>query len=108
MKYKGHDFEIYFCNPSDEWGDAKGLFGINSAVGDSGEYYDTYKEAEKAAKFNINKFVEDIPQNEKQWINAIESCIVWTGYEDCHIDEAMAIEVLKKAARHFTRTIKEN
>ena len=102
MKHKGHEYEVHFCDPSQDWGDAKGLFGIKSAAGDTGKYYPTYKEAQHAAKSKIDEIVADVPQGLEQWVEAIENCMVWTGYEDCHIDKDMALDVLKKAKIHFS------
>ena len=102
MKYKKHEYKIKFCDPSQDWGDAKGLFMIYSAAGDTGKYYQTHEEADRAAKEKINEFLANVPQSAKGWIEAIEECMVWTGYEDCHIDELMALEVLKKAKIHFS------
>ncbi len=101
MKYKKHEYEIKFHHPSQDWGDTKGLFSICSAAGDTGKYYRTHEEANKAAKEKIDEFLVGVPQNEKEWIEAIEDCMVRTGYEECHIDELMALEVLKKAKIHF-------
>ena len=103
MKYKKHEYEIKFLTGlSQDLDDAKGLFCICSAAGDTGKYYQTYKEANMAAKERIDEFLTNVPQSAKEWIDAIEDCMVWTGYEDCHINELMALEVLKKAKIHFS------
>ena len=93
MKYKGHEYEIKFCNP-------KGMFRVDCAISD-GEFYPTYAEAEAKAKRNIDKFVKTVPQTKQAWLDAMDKCMVWTGYKDCHLDEAMVWDLLQKAALHL-------
>ena len=101
MAYKGHEYKIIYCDPSKDWRAYKGMFHIDVAMGDSG-YYKTHEEAESMAKSIIDKFVANVPQTKEQWLSAIEDCMVWTGYEDCHIDHAMAWDLLQKASKHLT------
>ena len=48
MKYKGHEYSIT-CDSSSAWGNKKNLFKIESATGNTGKYYSTRQEAERAA-----------------------------------------------------------
>lgn len=106
MKHKGHNYEVKLCNPAEDWGDASGLFRVECAVS-CGGFYQTYAEANAAAKSAIDKFVNSTPQTEQEWIDAVEKCMVWTGYEDCHIDPDMILTVLGKAALYFHQTTKK-
>lgn len=101
MNYKGHEYEVMFCDPTQDWGDAKGLFRIVSTAGNTNKYYSTYKEAVNAAQKKIDEFMKNIPQTEDEWIEAIESCIIFE-CDYCEINEAMALDVLKKAKIHFS------
>jgi hypothetical protein len=101
MKYKGHEYEIDFCNPKEYTSEGKGLFRIDMAMTTGGAYYKTYAEAEEKAKSIIDKFVIEIPQTREEWLSAMTECMVWTGYEDCHLDEDMVWSLLQKAAKHL-------
>jgi len=100
MKYKGHEYEIKFCDPQQDWREHKGMFHIECAIDDGG-FYQTYAEAEAKAKSNIDNFTATIPQTKQEWLDAMDKCMVWTGYEDCHLDGAMVWDLLKKAALHL-------
>jgi hypothetical protein len=100
MKYKGHEYEIEFCNPKEDWREYKGMFYITCAIRDVG-FYATYAEAEAKAKDNISEFVTAVPQTKREWLDALTACMVQTGYEDYHLDETMVWELLQKAALHL-------
>ena len=99
-KYKGHDYEITWNDPAQGWETGAGLFRVNVAMA-SVPYQQTFQEAEAAAKLEIDEFVNSVPQNKAQWLAAFEKAMVWTGYEDCHLDEAMVWSLLLKASKHF-------
>ena len=101
MKYKGYEYEIKFCNPKEYTGKEKGCFLIVMSMPTGGVYYETYAEAEKKAISIIDKFIVDIPQTKEEWLKAMTNCMVWTGYEDCELDEDMAWSLLQKAAKHL-------
>lgn len=103
MKYKGYEYEVKFCNPDEDWREHCGMFRIDCAIKDRG-YYPTYAEAIEKAKQNIDSFIKSIPKTKKEWIKALNDCLVWTGYEDCEIDEEMAWAVLNKAASFLKTT----
>ena len=107
MEYKKHTYEIQFCNPKDYTGKERGLFRIDMAMPTGGLCYTTYAEAEEKAKNIIDTFIEEIPQTKEQWLAVFENCMVWSGYEDCHLDENMVLCLLEKAAKHFKTESKE-
>jgi hypothetical protein len=102
MNHKKHNYEIEFCNPKNDWGVASGKFHVNSAIGCS-NYFDTYEQANKAAIASIDSFIETVPQTKAEWIGALRSCMVWSGYEDCDLDENMVWSLLQKASKHLTK-----
>lgn len=100
MKYKGHEYEIVFCDPKDVWGQHAGLFHIRCAVSDDG-YYETYAGADAQAKVNIDKFLATVPQTKSEWLSAMTACMVWHGITECHLDKEMVWSLLNKAALHL-------
>lgn len=100
MKYKGHEYDIKFCDQKEDWREHKGMFHIECAIADGG-FYPTYAEAEAKAKDNIDGFVARVPQTKQEWLDALDKCMVWTGYEECHLDEVMVWSLLQKAALHL-------
>jgi len=101
MKHQGHEYEINFCSPKEYTGKERGLFKIQMAIPTGGSYFKTYEDAEKKAISIIDKFVEEIPQTKKEWLEAMSNCMVWSGYEDCELDETMVWSLLQKAAKHL-------
>lgn len=101
MQYKGHEYEVKFNDPAQQWGAGSGFFRINSTAGDTGEYYLTYKDAIKAAEAKIDLFISNIPQNLDEWIDAIKSCATFGHDDDFEIDKSMALDLLKKVKTHF-------
>lgn len=67
MKYKGYEYTIKFCDPEEGWVEAAGKFSIDCDIVDH-DYYETYKEADKKAKENIDSFINCIPQTNKERI----------------------------------------
>lgn len=100
MKHKGHEYKVVYCDPSKDWGEHKGMFHIDCAIGNN-QFFSTYAEAESIAIKIIDEFTNEVPQTKAEWISAIEGCMVWTGYEDCHLDDAMVWSLLLMAAKHI-------
>ena len=101
MKYKGYEYEIKFCDPKEYKLEARGCFWIEMAMPTSGIYHKTYDAAEEESKRIIDKFILDVPQTKQEWLDSMTKCMVWTGYEDCHLDEDMVWSLLQKAAKHL-------
>jgi hypothetical protein len=97
--YKGYDYEISLFNPK-EWNSrACGWLRVESAVMGL-EYFRTFEEAENAVKLAIDKFIENIPQTKDEWVNLFYLSVM----EDnpgWKINEQVALEILKKASKHF-------
>jgi hypothetical protein len=102
-KYKGHEYEIRFCDPSKDWRENSGMFYIFSAVpvdGVSAEYFDTYAKAKAEAERLIDAFLEYVPQSKHEWISALNKCIAG-GSCDTSVDEETAWAILVKAAKYL-------
>ena len=63
--------------------------------------YDTIGEAEKAIQDELDEFLSTTPKTFKELAEAIEKSLVWTGYEECHVDEF----IIKTLVTNF-KTIK--
>lgn len=100
-KHKDFEYEITWNDPSQGWeADSAGKFRVNTTVA-SLPYFDNYPQAVAAAKQAIDEFVQHVPQNKAEWCKAFEDCMVWTGYEDCHLNEDMVWSLLLKASKHL-------
>lgn len=97
--HNGYDYEVKFCDPSIDWGEHKGMFHVDVSVPLRAYYFDTYKEAELEACKAIDKFIESVPKTKQEWLAAVSSCMVWSGYEHCELDETMVWDLLQKAAK---------
>lgn len=96
-KYKDYEYEIIYCDPSKDWREHKGTFYIDCSIL-CNKHFQTYAEAEKTAKLNIDDFILRIPKTKEEWLDAIESCMIWDGYESCNLDRTMAWDILQKAS----------
>jgi len=76
--------------------------GYCDSLGET-DYYNSLDEAVSNAHKITDEFIEDVPQSDAAWVSAIASCMVWTGYEDCHIDDKKCLLILAKARKHFYR-----
>ena len=101
MKHNRHEYQIIFCDPKEYRSEGKGCFWIEMTLPTSGTYHKTYDAAEEEAKHIIDEFVVNIPQTKQEWIDSLSKCMVWTGYEDCHLDEDMVWSLLQKANKHL-------
>jgi hypothetical protein len=102
VNYKGHEYEVEFCNPKDDWRDEAGKFRVASAINCDG-YFNTYAQAITAAKAAIDDFVEATPKTKDEWIDAMRSCMVWSGHEHCDLDETMVWGLLQKASKYLPK-----
>lgn len=100
--YKGHEYEIVFCDPKKDWGKRSGLFYVRCSMsGEECHFFDTYAAAEAEAKRLIDAFVEAVPKTKDEWIRLLNNCIVFEGEYEASVDEQMAWEILMKAAAHL-------
>jgi len=65
----------------------------------TGKGWSNIVDAERGIKLKIDKFLGNTPKNYKELADAIGSTLVWTGYEDCHVDES----ILKVIVENFIR-----
>ena len=91
-EYMGHVYGIRVATGAG-WGDHLGMFFVNSAF--TTDYYATAAEAERAITAEIDAWNLGVPESDGEWVNEVEACLVWDGYEECHIDEAKIMSVLK-------------
>ena len=63
----------------------------------------TFADAKKGIERKIDSFLETTPKNYEELAKAIESTLVWTGYEDCYVDE----NIIKTLIENFI-TYKNN
>jgi hypothetical protein len=82
----------------------EGLFtanalGILSSYKDKNTFkgWQTLLGAQKGIKEKIDVFLSRTPKNYKELATAIEETLVWTGYEDCYVNEF----ILKKLVENF-------
>jgi hypothetical protein len=109
-EHNGHKYNVIYCDPDHAWhNDHVGMFYIDMAITseESDMYFDTYKQAEIAAKKAIDDFVISVPTTESEWIDAVSKCVVRDGYESFYIDRDIALDLLRKAARYFEHQSKE-
>jgi hypothetical protein len=99
-EYKGHKYEIKYCDPNDDWSTSAGMFYIDMVIAED-RYFDTYKGAEIAANRMIDDFIDSIPTTESEWIDAVSRCVVRNGYECFHVDKDVALDLLRKASKYF-------
>ena len=101
IKHRGMDYTISICNPKDDWGDKKGKFYISTPLVINTGYYNSFEEAKKEVNQAIDIWRDTNPQNINEWVDMIEGCMIWTGYEDCALDRdevAKILERFKKAS----------
>lgn len=97
-KYKEVEITYEVCE--------EGLF-ITSALGifrsyenpSWGKGWKNISDAEKDIKRKVDEFLNNTPKNYTELSEAIESSLVWTGYEDCHVDEF----ILKTIVENFIK-----
>lgn len=63
--------------------------------------HETPKQAVADVKVRIDEFLKTTPQNYKELSDAITSSLVWTGHEDCYVDE----QILQILIENFIKTI---
>jgi len=83
--YKGFDYQILFADRGD-WGKHLNHFHTECEHNFTGDFGKTLEEVDKKIKLQIDNFLSTIPDTVEQLIEAIEDQLVWTDYEDCHLD----------------------
>lgn len=106
-KYLGHEYEIQLCDPNGKWGDKAGKFYASCAILKTSTFHSTYEAAINEVLIAIEDFNKTIPQTKEEWLYAMSRCMVWTGYEECELDESMVWSLLEKAALYLYRAKEE-
>lgn len=73
--------------------------GCSHDDGDINGFHATMDEALKAMKNGIDAFIAKAPKDWDELAEAITESLVWTGYEDCHVDS----DALKVLVENFLR-----
>ena len=104
-RYKGNIFMIEVC--VGDWGKYAGWFHvINDQPFDFG-YTQTLDEMKKVIRTKYDKYMNNIPKNEEEWVKLVESCIIIDGYEDWHVDKRLAMRTLNLYAKYKNKNIGE-
>ncbi len=89
LKYKDVKYELYIHQMNNKFYFGTSCDGI-SCKGNPSHVnggWDTPAEAIKDREEAIDDFLSTTPKTYKELTKAIEDSLVWTGYEDCHVDE---------------------
>jgi len=92
--YKGFDYSIMFADKGD-WGEKKNTFYIQCDSSFSGDNTKTHHEALQQFMDKVDKFLNILPETEEKLLDALEDCLTWTGYEDCHLDRQKAALLIR-------------
>lgn len=93
--YKKIEFELYTHKINDEFYFGTSCDGIGSKGNPAhiNRGWSTSSEAIKDMENAIDDFLSITPKNFKELAEAIQSSLVWTDYEDCHVDPSL-LEIL--------------
>jgi hypothetical protein len=93
-KHKGIGWKCLYFNQTDPGFVCK--CAVATTIGDK---MGTEAEAVREIKAKIDNFVSEQPSTDAGWVDLLSDCMVWTGYEDCHIDGTAAMMVLRRFAK---------
>jgi hypothetical protein len=93
-EYKGFKYTILFANKGD-WGNKLNHFYTESPHNFNGKYGKTLEEVDNNIKKDIDNFLDDSPKTIDDLIDRLENQLVWTGYEDCHLDRDTTKKLLQ-------------
>lgn len=95
-KYKNDEFEIEVCTKENGYENGQiGLFHVISFKPYNIDYAKSYEEIIEKIREGYDKYHSIVPDTKKGWIDLFTSCVIQTGYEDWHIDEDLAMRLLK-------------
>jgi hypothetical protein len=97
-KYKGKSFIIKWCDA--DWGEHTGMFRVENDQPYEFGYAKSVDEMKEIIAEKYQDYHSKIPVNRAGWIALFSSCIIRDGYEDYHVDEDLAIRVLKLYKKH--------
>lgn len=96
IEYRGMKYSIALCNPEADWGLEKGKFHITTELVFATGYYDSFEEATAKVNKSIDEWRDNNPKNINEWVDMIEACMIWTGYEDCDLDKKEVKKILER------------
>lgn len=96
ITHNGMTYTVSICNPKADWGISKGKFTTNSSLVIRPGKYDSFEDAVSGINKLIDEWVDRNPTTIGEFVDLLEQCMVWTGYEDCELDRAEAMRVLRK------------
>jgi len=100
--YKGFDYEIKFAS-GEGWGDWKDKFFIKADFPFSKLEDKDIKSLRESIKKEINEWIGHQPKNNDEWVSLVSECVIQDGYEDWHVDEKLAMNVLERYAKFKNR-----
>jgi hypothetical protein len=101
--YKGFDYEIRFASGGD-WGDWKDNFFVKADFPFSNVTNKNIQSLRTSIKEEINEWIGYQPKNNDEWVNLVSECVIQDGYEDWHVDEKLAMNVLERYAKFKNRS----
>ena len=96
-EYRGIKYAVMFADRG-HWGDMKDCFYTECDNGFDGGHSPNIGNVVEAIEKAIDKWLDTPIKSESQALDALDDCMVWTGYENCHIDRDKALVVLRSFA----------
>ena len=95
--HKGLEYEVELTGS--DWPQHKNHF-IATCGTLSTDYYKTFEGADNEMMSLIDNFIFDVPQDIDQLVSKLSELLVWTGYEDCELDQAAAKILITNYIKH--------
>ena len=102
--HKGLEYVVELTG-SDElgWGQHKNHFYATCGTLQT-DFYKSFEEADNEMKSLIDHLVSNVPQNIDQLVSKLSELLVWTGYEDCELDQAAAKILINNYIEHVVKS----
>lgn len=92
-KYRGFPIKVHYYEESEDF--CAYSYHLSSYRKEE-QSFDKPKKAIDSLKKHIDEFINESPSDYVQLAVSIENSLVWTGYEDCHV-EPKTLELLVEA-----------
>lgn len=93
--YKGFAYDVELTGGDNGWGDHKNCFYINAGAFSS-DYYKEFDAAVADIEGQIDRFIEGVPDNVDELVEALSDLLVWSGYEECSLDSVAAKVLIER------------
>lgn len=93
-EYRGFKYSILFADRGD-WGAHLHHFHTDCDSGFDGGFSKDLDIVDKQIKGQIDEFMDIVPSSLDDLVGKISEQLVWTGYEDCHLDEKTTALLIK-------------